>query len=49
MIHGLHIKDGKATYDSCYVRTSRIKQEECFGGAKFMKIGDLKGCLDYSW
>ncbi|XP_052193271.1 carotenoid 9,10(9',10')-cleavage dioxygenase 1-like isoform X2 [Diospyros lotus] len=43
MIHGLHIKDGKATYVSRYVRTSRLKQEEFFGGAKFMKIGDLKG------
>nr|POE92686.1 carotenoid 9,10(9',10')-cleavage dioxygenase 1 [Quercus suber] len=43
MTHGLCIKDGKATYVSCYVRTSRIKQEEYFGGAKFMKIGDLKG------
>ncbi|GMY22480.1 carotenoid 9,10(9',10')-cleavage dioxygenase 1 isoform X1 [Fagus crenata] len=43
MIHGLRIKDGKATYVSRYVRTSRIKQEEYFGGAKFMKIGDLKG------
>uniref|UniRef100_A0A803NDM1 carotenoid 9,10-dioxygenase n=1 Tax=Chenopodium quinoa TaxID=63459 RepID=A0A803NDM1_CHEQI len=43
MIHGLHIKDGKATYVSRYVKTSRLKQEEFFGGAKFMKIGDLKG------
>ncbi|KAF3617857.1 Carotenoid 9,10(9',10')-cleavage dioxygenase 1 [Capsicum annuum] len=37
MIHGLHIKDGKATYVSRFVRTSRLKQEEFFGGAKFMK------------
>ncbi|EHA8588345.1 Carotenoid 9,10(9',10')-cleavage dioxygenase [Cocos nucifera] len=43
MIHGIHIKDGKATYVSRYVKTSRLKQEEFFGGAKFMKIGDLKG------
>lgn len=43
MIHGLRIKDGRATYVSRYVRTSRLKQEEFFGGAKFMKIGDLKG------
>ncbi|KAH9774528.1 Carotenoid 9,10(9',10')-cleavage dioxygenase 1 [Citrus sinensis] len=43
MIHGLRIKDGKATYVSRFVRTSRLKQEEFFGGAKFMKIGDLKG------
>ncbi|THG16542.1 hypothetical protein TEA_002352 [Camellia sinensis var. sinensis] len=37
MIHGLRIKDGKATYVSRYVRTSRLKQEEFFGGSKFMK------------
>ncbi|CAN4110363.1 unnamed protein product [Withania somnifera] len=43
MIHGLRIKDGKATYVSRYVRTSRLKQEEFVGGAKFMKVGDLKG------
>ncbi|XP_077210321.1 carotenoid 9,10(9',10')-cleavage dioxygenase-like [Tasmannia lanceolata] len=43
MVHGMHIKDGKATYVSRYVRTSRLKQEEFYGGAKFMKIGDLKG------
>ncbi|KAK9284089.1 hypothetical protein L1049_012349 [Liquidambar formosana] len=43
MVHGMRIKDGKATYVSRYVRTSRLKQEEFFGGSKFMKIGDLKG------
>ncbi|CAI9768845.1 unnamed protein product [Fraxinus pennsylvanica] len=43
MIHGIRIKDGKATYVSRYVRTSRIKQEEYYDGAKFMKIGDLRG------
>ncbi|XP_019426194.1 PREDICTED: carotenoid 9,10(9',10')-cleavage dioxygenase 1-like isoform X2 [Lupinus angustifolius] len=43
MIHGLRIKDGKATYVSRFVRTSRLQQEEYFGSAKFMKIGDLKG------
>ncbi|XXG56525.1 hypothetical protein AAC387_Pa03g3912 [Persea americana] len=43
MVHGIRIKDGKATYVSRYVKTSRLKQEEYFGGAKFMKIGDLKG------
>ncbi|XP_062116294.1 carotenoid 9,10(9',10')-cleavage dioxygenase 1-like [Humulus lupulus] len=43
MIHGLRIKDGRATYVSRYVRTSRITQEHFFGGPKFMKIGDLKG------
>ncbi|KAF3575594.1 hypothetical protein DY000_02031817, partial [Brassica cretica] len=45
MIHGVRIKDGKATYVSRYVKTSRLKQEEFFGAAKFMKIGDLKGFL----
>ncbi|GJM95022.1 hypothetical protein PR202_ga11715 [Eleusine coracana subsp. coracana] len=39
----MRIKDGKATYVSRYVKTARLKQEEYFGGAKFMKIGDLKG------
>ncbi|XP_020580149.1 carotenoid 9,10(9',10')-cleavage dioxygenase 1-like [Phalaenopsis equestris] len=43
MLHGLRIKDGKAAYVSRYVKTSRLKQEEYFGRAKFMKIGDLKG------
>nr|AXQ60417.1 carotenoid cleavage dioxygenase 1 [Osmanthus fragrans] len=43
MIHGMRIKDGKATYVSRYVKTSRLKQEEFFGRAMFMKIGDLKG------
>lgn len=43
MIHGMRIKDGKATYVSRYVGTSKLKQEESFGGAKFMRIGDLKG------
>ncbi|KAF8086087.1 hypothetical protein N665_0635s0018 [Sinapis alba] len=43
MIHGVRIKDGKATYVSRFVKTSRLKQEEYFGDAKLMKIGDLKG------
>ncbi|KAL5543568.1 hypothetical protein UlMin_007352 [Ulmus minor] len=43
MVHGIRIKDGKATYVSRYVRTSRLKQEEYFGASKFRKIGDLKG------
>eukprot|EP00249_Psilotum_nudum_P015146 c25188_g1_i1 orf=415-2046(-) len=43
MVHGLRIKDGKATYVSRYVQTSRLKQEEYYGAAKFLKIGDLKG------
>ncbi|XP_042009324.1 carotenoid 9,10(9',10')-cleavage dioxygenase 1-like isoform X1 [Salvia splendens] len=43
MIHGMRIKNGKAAYVSRFVKTSRLKQEEFFGGSKFMKIGDLKG------
>ncbi|CAM0953655.1 unnamed protein product [Alopecurus aequalis] len=43
MIHAMRIKDGKATYVSRYVNTSRLKQEEYFGASKFMNIGDLKG------
>ncbi|KAJ0439442.1 putative carotenoid oxygenase [Helianthus annuus] len=43
MIHGLRIKDGKPSYLSRYVRTSRLTQEEFFGGSKFTKIGNLKG------
>ncbi|KAL3622517.1 Dixin [Castilleja foliolosa] len=43
MIHGMRIKDGKATYVSRFVKTSKLKQEDYFGGSKFMKIGDLKG------
>ncbi|GMN53615.1 hypothetical protein TIFTF001_022759 [Ficus carica] len=43
MVHGVRIKDGKVTYVYRYVKTSRLKQEEYFGAAKFMKIGDLKG------
>jgi carotenoid cleavage dioxygenase len=38
MIHGLRIKDGKATYVSRFVKTSRLKQEEYFGGSKFIKV-----------
>ena len=38
MIHGMRIKDGKAAYVRRFVRTSRLKQEEFFGGAKFMKV-----------
>ena len=50
MIHGLHIKDGKATYVSRYVRTSRLKQEEYFGGAKFMKVGsELYKFFSFFW
>lgn len=41
MIHAMRIKDGKATYVSRYVKTARLKQEEYFGGAKFMKVNLL--------
>ncbi|KAJ0094770.1 hypothetical protein Patl1_17191 [Pistacia atlantica] len=37
MVHGVRIKDGRATYASRFVKTSRLKQEEFFGGAKFGK------------
>ncbi|KAL4198341.1 hypothetical protein AMTRI_Chr03g139740 [Amborella trichopoda] len=43
MVHGMRIKDGKAAYVSRFVKTSRLKQEEFFGRAKFLKIGDIKG------
>lgn len=43
MVHGLRIKDGKATYVSRFVRTSKLKQEEMFNASKFLKIGDMKG------
>lgn len=51
MIHGLRIKDGKAIYVSRYVRTSRLKQEEYFGGAKFMKVGRVSciKCFSFLW
>jgi carotenoid 9,10(9',10')-cleavage dioxygenase 1 len=38
MIHVMHIKVGKATYVSRYVKTAHLKQEEYFGGAKFMNV-----------
>ncbi|KAI5073067.1 hypothetical protein GOP47_0011080 [Adiantum capillus-veneris] len=47
MIHALRIKDGKATYASRFVQTSRLKQEALFGAAKFIKIGDLKGVFGF--
>jgi carotenoid cleavage dioxygenase len=37
MLHGLKIKDGKATYVARFVRTSRLEQEENYGAAKFLK------------
>lgn len=38
MVHGVRIKSGKATYVSRYVTISRLKQEEFFGAAKFVKV-----------
>lgn len=46
MIHGLRIKDGKATYVSRFVKTSRLKQEEFFRGSKFMKVYLASSLLD---
>jgi carotenoid cleavage dioxygenase len=47
MLHGLRIKDGKATYVSRFVKTSRLKQEEFFGAAKFFKVMPLT--MDLYW
>jgi carotenoid cleavage dioxygenase-like enzyme len=38
MIHGLNIKDGKATYVARYVQTSKLQQEERYGAPKFLKV-----------
>jgi len=43
LLHGLRIKDGKATYVARFVKTSRLQQEEYYGAAKFIKLGDLHG------
>ncbi|CAM6085521.1 unnamed protein product [Calypogeia fissa] len=43
MLHGLRIKDGKATYACRYVRTARLEQEEFWGAPKFLKVGDVVG------
>ncbi|CAM6125579.1 unnamed protein product [Calypogeia fissa] len=43
MLCGLRITDGKCTYVSRFVRTSRFVQEEYWGGPKIRKIGDLVG------
>ncbi|KAG0605587.1 hypothetical protein M758_9G071000 [Ceratodon purpureus] len=47
MIHGLNIKDGKATYVARYVQTAKLQQEERYGASKFFKVGDLKGIPGY--
>ena len=41
MIHGVNIKDGKASYVARFVRTARLQQEESYGAAKFMKVTGL--------
>ena len=38
MIHGLKIKDGKATYVARYVQTAKLQQEERYGASKFFKV-----------
>ncbi|CAK9212803.1 unnamed protein product [Sphagnum troendelagicum] len=43
VLHGLNIKNGKATYMARFVRTSKLQQEEYYGAAKFLKIGDMVG------
>lgn len=47
MIHGLKIKDGKATYVARYVKTNRLQQEEKYGASKFIKVRFLP--LPYIW
>ncbi|CAI5494865.1 unnamed protein product [Closterium sp. Naga37s-1] len=43
MLHGVRIKDGKASYVNRWVRTSRLEQESAYQRAKFLKFGDLLG------
>ena len=45
----MRIKGGKATYVSRYVKTARLKQEEYFGGAKFMKVKLLVSVKTYAF
>jgi hypothetical protein len=40
-VHGLNIKDGKATSIACFVKTSKLQQEEYYGVAKFVKASLL--------
>ncbi|KAL2611010.1 hypothetical protein R1flu_022702 [Riccia fluitans] len=49
MIHGLRIKDGNVNYVCRYVRTSRLAQEDSWGSAVFLKIGDLMGKQGIVW
>ncbi|CAI5991294.1 unnamed protein product [Closterium sp. NIES-64] len=43
MLHGVRIKDGKASYVNRWVRTSRLEQESAYQRAKFLKFGDMLG------
>ncbi|KAG9139172.1 hypothetical protein Leryth_024669 [Lithospermum erythrorhizon] len=38
MLHAIRFKEGKATYVSRYVQTSRLKQERFFEKAEFLKV-----------
>jgi hypothetical protein len=37
LLHGLNIKDGKATYVAHFVKPSKLEQEEYYGATKFVK------------
>eukprot|EP00245_Coleochaete_scutata_P001636 TRINITY_DN12023_c0_g1_i1.p1 TRINITY_DN12023_c0_g1~~TRINITY_DN12023_c0_g1_i1.p1 ORF type:complete len:531 (+),score=80.62 TRINITY_DN12023_c0_g1_i1:84-1676(+) len=43
MLHGVRIKDGKATLVSRLVKTSRLQQETAYKRSVFIKLGDLAG------
>eukprot|EP00271_Cylindrocystis_brebissonii_P007506 TRINITY_DN21076_c0_g1_i1.p1 TRINITY_DN21076_c0_g1~~TRINITY_DN21076_c0_g1_i1.p1 ORF type:complete len:547 (+),score=105.42 TRINITY_DN21076_c0_g1_i1:145-1785(+) len=43
MLHGVLIKDGKASYVNRYVQTSRLSQEVKKGAPLFIKLGDMRG------
>lgn len=43
MVHGVRIKDGRASYHNRFVQTSRFKQEKMLGHASFMKV--LHACV----
>eukprot|EP00898_Chlorokybus_atmophyticus_P006562 jgi/Chlat1/6907/Chrsp52S06635 len=45
MLHGVRIKDGKATYINRFVRTARLAQEEAHGRPIFIKMGDVVGFI----
>ena len=41
MVHGVRIKNGRASYANRWIRTSRLRQEEDYGRPAFSKIGEL--------